>query len=71
MTDTQNRYDEVGAIIAYESGTLDADETLTLFSHLVKNGHAWSLQGHYGRTASNLIKNGYLSDTGDILQDMD
>jgi hypothetical protein len=33
-------------------------ETLTLFSELVTSGDAWSLQGHYGRTAMDLIQTG-------------
>lgn len=53
-------YDEVGAIIAYESGELNHEETLELFQHLVNNGHAWSLQGSYGRTAKALIDAGLI-----------
>ena len=53
-------YDQIGAIIAYETGELNEDETLELFQHLVNNGLAWSLQGHYGRTASYLIEAGLI-----------
>jgi len=32
----------------------------------VKNGHAWSLQGTYGRMAHQLIEAGYLDKQGNI-----
>lgn len=54
-------YDQVGAIIAYESGELDHEGTIELFQHLVKTGLAWSLQGHYGRTAAALIEAGEIT----------
>ena len=53
-------YDQVGAIIAYESGELSDDATIELFQHLVDSGLAWSLQGSYGRTAQALIDAGYV-----------
>ena len=42
-------------IIDYESGQLDDYSVLELFSHLIKTGMCWNLQGHYGRTSQNLI----------------
>lgn len=53
-------YDEVGAIIAFECGELDDEGILELFQHLVDNGHAWSLQGSYGRTAQALMDAGHI-----------
>lgn len=58
----------VNKIIAFESGELDAEETLELFSELVKSGQAWILQGHYGRTAQDFIDNGFLDRNGNILR---
>jgi len=45
-------------VIAYEQDELNEEETVELFQELIDNGMAWSLQGHYGRTATNLIENG-------------
>ena len=53
-------------IMDYEMGNLSDLDTLKLFSELIKNGMAWTLQGHYGRTARGLIDNEYLLDNGDF-----
>ena len=58
--------DIVNEIVAYEVGELNDIETIKLFSKLVKNGNAWSLQGHYGRTATALIRGEYLTSAGEI-----
>lgn len=55
-------------IIAYEEGGLDNAGVLELFGRLIKNGMAWTLQGHYGRAASALIDGGYLDAYGTILK---
>jgi hypothetical protein len=56
---------DIDKIIAFESGELDTDEVLDLFSELVSDGTVWSLQGSYGRTASALIDAGYLTPEGE------
>jgi len=48
-------------IIAYETGELNHDEIVQLFQNLVDTGLAWSLQGHYGRTAQALIDAGLIT----------
>lgn len=62
--------DLVNEIIAYETGELGGKETIELFSELIKNGQAGSLQGHYSRTASSLIEKGLISKNGKIDWDL-
>ena len=60
--------DLVTQIMLYESGELDYEDTLNLFSKLIKSGQAWSLQGHYGRTAKQIIELNLISKDGKITQ---
>lgn len=57
-------YDLTNRIIDYEMGHLSDAKTLRLFSELIKTGMAWSLQGHYGRTASAMIDDGWIERDG-------
>ena len=59
-------YDVTNRIIDYECGHLSDAKTLRLFSELIKTGMVWSLQGHYGRTASALIGDGWIERDGTI-----
>jgi hypothetical protein len=51
---------DLDLIIAYEQGELSDAEIVLLFQDLVDSGLAWQLQGHYGRTARDLIEAGYV-----------
>lgn len=57
---TKEKYDYVGAIIAFESGKFGEEESLELFQYLVDTGLAWQLQGSYGRAANDLIEAGLI-----------
>lgn len=48
----------IDTIIAYEQGELPYEDTVQMFQELIDSGQAWTLQGHYGRTASALINEG-------------
>jgi hypothetical protein len=63
-------FDLVGYMMSFEAGELGDQKTIELFSVLIKNGTAWSLQGSYGRFAKALIEAGYLSNKGDILKEV-
>lgn len=55
----------VGQIIAYENGELDSEAGIRLFQSLIDSGLVWQLQGHYGRTARDLIAAGLCHEKGD------
>jgi hypothetical protein len=57
---TEAMLDLTGQITEYELGQLDEEATLALFQRLVDTDLAWSLQGHYGRTAQRLIEAGLI-----------
>lgn len=54
--------DMVSNIITYEEGELNEEDTIELFQTLIDNGMAWTLQGHYGRTAARLIEDGICTE---------
>ena len=61
------KFDLVGEIMDYESGNMGDARMLELFSHLIKTGQAWTLQGAYGRAARHLIDTDCISADGEIL----
>jgi hypothetical protein len=61
MSDPRKGYSLTDRIIRYESEEIDQEEMVALFQDLVDSGLAWSLQGHYGRTAMRLIEAGIIT----------
>lgn len=55
-------------IISYESGEMSQDETIQFFAELVKTGFITAMQGHYQRTAQDLIEQGIISEDGDLYE---
>jgi hypothetical protein len=42
------------------------EQELEAWAYLIKTGVCWNLQGWYGRSAQNLINNGYITKNGNI-----
>lgn len=55
---TASKFDSLDFIMSYEQGDLEDDQIIEGFQHLIDSGMAWTLQGHYGRTAQALIEAG-------------
>ena len=47
--------------------TENENDILRAWGYLIGTGQCWSLQGWYGRTATNLIENGIIDNNGVIL----
>jgi hypothetical protein len=61
---TARDMDRVSQIIAFEAGTMSDDDMVAFFQELIDDGSAWTLQGHYGRTAKALIDSGLCHERG-------
>lgn len=55
--------DVLEELVSYEQGQLDEEETREFFQALVDTGLAWSFQGHYGRMAARMLKEGEIVAT--------
>ena len=55
--------DVVEQLAAWTEGTLEEDEVIALFQELVDTGHAWELDGHTARTATELMEAGLVTPT--------
>lgn len=57
---------DANEIELYESGCLDAEETIKLFARLIETDEIAHLQGDYQRTAVEFMNNGYIMHDGTI-----
>jgi len=63
-SETTEKFDLLDAIMEYENGDMSEEDTIRFFQQLIDTGQAWTLQGHYGRTAMSLIENGHCHEKG-------
>ena len=59
---------DIDKVMRYEDGLMIPEEVYQFFQELVDSGDAWALQGHYGRTAESLIRDGVIIDTHNVLE---
>lgn len=59
-------FDLIDQILSYEKGELSTEKVIELFQYLLDTGIIWRLQGHYGRTATEMLKSRLL-----VIQDED
>lgn len=60
--------DIVSMIDAYENGDTNLEQEIFLYAELVRTGKAWTLQGHYGRVAKEMIDLEFISEDGRVLK---
>jgi len=54
---------DVNKIITYENDEMTHEEEVNFIQSLINSGDAWTLQGHYGRTAEYFINKGWCTLT--------
>ena len=55
----KSSYDACAAIEGFDGEEHSVEDIIEAFQFLIDCGDAWRLQGFYGRTAANLIEQGY------------
>ena len=60
-TQTWTPYDASACVEGFDGLDHDEDTILSAWQYLVDTGLAWRLQGWYGRTANQLINDGYIT----------
>ena len=63
VTDT---YTACSIIEGFSGKEHDSKTILKAWAYLIKTRAVWSLQGFYGRQATELIRMGYISETGRV-----
>ena len=63
---SREKLNNVDLMMDFEDGEISRENFFKLFSHLIKTGQAWTLQGFYGRTAQQLIDYEFINEGGDI-----
>ena len=72
QTETQPREMNSYLAVAIAEGFCEgegasANEQMDAWAYIIKTGMAWTLQGWFGRTVNTLIKDGWISREGEVL----
>lgn len=59
-------YDACAIVEGFDGEQHSVRDELRAWAYLIKTKQCWSLQGWYGRTATELIRSGYISETGRV-----
>lgn len=62
----KDTYTACAVVEGFSDKTPSFEDTVRAWAYLIKTRQVWSLQGFYGRTATDIIRSGYISVTGRI-----
>jgi hypothetical protein len=62
----KDTYHACSIVEGFDGQEHDSATHLRAWAYLIKTRACWNLQGSYGRTATELIRMGYISETGRI-----
>ena len=64
--DPVNNYNATAIAEGFTQSEPTTEDYLAAWAYLIRTGLCWSLQGYFGRTATNLIESGAITPEGHI-----
>jgi hypothetical protein len=63
-------YDACAIVEGFADSDPTNEELIEAWAYLIKTGDCWKLQGFYGREATRLIEQGFISKEGEVNWDL-
>ena len=63
-------YDACAIVEGFADSDPTNEELIEAWAYLIKTGDCWNLQGFYGREATRLIQQGFVSKEGEVNWDL-
>ena len=63
-------YDACAIVEGFAESDPTNEELIEAWAYLIKTGDCWNLQGFYGREATYLIEQGFISREGEVNWDL-